>query len=941
MESLDTNTPKEPKLRDIVCLYSQADESFYLQLKKSLNLWERGGHVRWLEVRPGEELSVTLRDHVKRADLILFLLSSDFFADERCYQTMHLALQEQASRQVPVVPILVRAVNWQLSACKDLAIVPHNEQPVASWPLPDEAYTSIGADLVLLVPGWPPIPSPAPPKLFQVRDLPNGYVPRPAVFDEIKHRLLTHGGSQTTAITTALRGAGGFGKTTLALALCHDPEIREAFPDGILWRDLGEHSPEPLMVLNEMLHVLEPSVREALTLEEARKRWKNVLKERSYLLVIDDVWQTEALEELLQGGPHCGRLVTTRNDQMLPEDAKRVWVDAMEPEEAMTLLCQGLIEDWHHTLGRPVLERVVVQQLGCWPLLVSLARGMLTNQVKRLKKTPEQALALVEQAYNDRGMAAFHLGDRIERQRTADACLEVNLRQLEKWAPPHYQARQRYQELAVFPEDMDIPLTTLQAYWQGTGGLHTWEAEDLCLRLVDLSLLLPWNPKQGAVRLHDVLRNYLIQRAGVDLPALHARLLDAYQRVLGLARWADLPRSEAYLWQHLILHLCQAGHDEALQTTLADLGYLARKALYVGVSALEADLFQASTWPPAQAAFPPVTNLSRTIVRIRHLLYQAHTYAEMGSILLSYLTEELATVDQRRALELELPRPFLTNWHPLLNRASSALRCTLRGHTDWVQGCTVSSDGRFIVSASDDHTLKVWDTASGAERLTLSGHTDKVNGCAVSGDGRVIVSASFDGTLKVWDTISGAERLTLTGHTGRVFDCAMSGDGRMIVSASADKTLKVWDAVTGAERLTLTGHSSEVNGCAVSRDGRVIVSASADKTLKVWDAVTGTKRLTLTGHTAHVDACAISPNGRFIVSASWDNTLKVWDRATGAEVRTLRGHINSVSGCAVSLDGSIIVSASYDGTLKVWDAASGAERLTLSGHTSLVSGCAV
>ncbi len=280
MESADINTPtaNEPLCRNVVCLYSQTDEPFYHQLKKSLNLWEREGQVRWLEVLPGDEPATTWQHDVQCADLILLLLSPDFFPDELCYQTMHLALQERASRQVPVVPILVRAVNWRLSACKDLTIVPHNEQPIASWKLPDEAYTSIGADLVRLVPGWPPIPSPTHPRLFQARDLPKGYVPRSKAFNMIKHLLLHQRGSQTTAITTALRGAGGFGKTTLALALCHDAEIQVAFPDGILWVELGEQQPRPLDVLNGVLASLEPSLSGAITLDEARSRWRMVLQ---------------------------------------------------------------------------------------------------------------------------------------------------------------------------------------------------------------------------------------------------------------------------------------------------------------------------------------------------------------------------------------------------------------------------------------------------------------------------------------------------------------------------------------------------------------------------------------------------------------------------------------------------------------------------------------
>ena len=79
----------------------------------------------------------------------------------------------------------------------------------------------------------------------------------------------------------------------------------------------------------------------------------------------------------------------------------------------------------------------------------------------------------------------------------------------------------------------------------------------------------------------------------------------------------------------------------------------------------------------------------------------------------------------------------------------------------------MSPDGRFIVSASSDRTLKVWDAATGVERLSLSGHTEAVTGCAVSLDGRFIVSASYDKTFKVWDAAMGRERLYLSGHTER------------------------------------------------------------------------------------------------------------------------------------------------------------------------------
>ncbi len=51
-------------------------------------------------------------------------------------------------------------------------------------------------------------------------------------------------GAQTLerrSVKTALQGAGGYGKTTLAIALCHDDRVIDAFDDGILWFALGQH----------------------------------------------------------------------------------------------------------------------------------------------------------------------------------------------------------------------------------------------------------------------------------------------------------------------------------------------------------------------------------------------------------------------------------------------------------------------------------------------------------------------------------------------------------------------------------------------------------------------------------------------------------------------------------------------------------------------------
>ena len=81
------------------------------------------------------------------------------------------------------------------------------------------------------------------------------------------------------------------------------------------------------------------------------------------------------------------------------------------------------------------------------------------------------------------------------------------------------------------------------------------------------------------------------------------------------------------------------------------------------------------------------------------------------------------------------------------------LRCgkcgrTFAGHTDVVRHAEISPYGRVAITASDDHTLKVWDVSSGAELTSLRGHSAGVTRCSVGWP--LVVSSSYDGTLRTW-----------------------------------------------------------------------------------------------------------------------------------------------------------------------------------------------
>ena len=760
---------------------------------------------------------------------------------------------------------------------------------------------------------------------FMVEDLPSDYVTRPQEFDALIEKLLDQQQEEPVAITAALRGAGGYGKTTMAKALCHDEHIQQAFDDGILWVTLGENPGNLVGKVEDLIYMLNHERPGFTGIDAAGARLAELLADRDILLVVDDVWEAIHLKPFLQGGKHCARLITTRNEDVLPSNAQSQVVDAMLSDQAVQLLGVG-VEDAGQLSNERTL-RLLSARLGEWPLLLKLANGALRERVRKNQSVPD-ALAYINEALDECGLTIFDARDAQDRSQAVAKTLSVSFQILKE------DEYTRYTELAIFPEDIDIPLATLQKLWGVTGGLGKIKTEKLCEDFFRLSLVLSFDPTTRTIRLHDVIRSYLQQEVGAALPALHAQLLDAYS----LKRWADLPEDEPYLWDHLAEHLIEASRVEELVAIVKDLRYLANKTLVSKAYAAEADLAFAEQQVPSDV---PLRLLTHNFTNMVHLLNLCTTFNDLAAVLSSRLVHLQELSDLCQAFEPEIPRPYLASWYQLPDLPDPALIRTLSGHTQSVNGCAISPAGNYIVSASGDNTLKVWDARTGEQLRTFCGHTSYVNGCAISPSGDYIVSASGDYTLKVWDALTGEERLTLNGHTDRVTGCAISPVGDSIVSASWDNSLKVWDALTGEERLTLNGHKRWVTGCAISPLGDTIVSTSDDRTLKVWDARSGKERRTLSGHTNVVSGCAISPAGDYIISASYDQTLKVWDVSVVEEHRTLNGHMSGVYGCAISVAGDTIVSASSDQTLKVWDARSGEERRTLSGHMSGVYGCTI
>jgi WD40 repeat protein len=265
--------------------------------------------------------------------------------------------------------------------------------------------------------------------------------------------------------------------------------------------------------------------------------------------------------------------------------------------------------------------------------------------------------------------------------------------------------------------------------------------------------------------------------------------------------------------------------------------------------------------------------------------------------------------------------------------ASGKMLQDLTGHTDYLRSAQFSTDGKYIVTASRDGTAKIWDVASGKMLQDLTGHTESVLSAQFSPDGKTIVTASWDNTAKKWDVTSGKILHDLIGHSNTIFSAKYSPDGKYIVTTSVDQTAKIWDVASGKMLQDLTGHTWDVRSAQFSPDGKYIVTASEDETAKIWDVTTGKMLKDLVGHTDWVRSAQFSPDGKSIVTASDDKTAKIWDVASGEMLKDLVGNTDDVISAQFSPDGKYIVTASDDKTAKIWDVASGKMLQDLTGHT--------
>jgi len=249
----------------------------------------------------------------------------------------------------------------------------------------------------------------------------------------------------------------------------------------------------------------------------------------------------------------------------------------------------------------------------------------------------------------------------------------------------------------------------------------------------------------------------------------------------------------------------------------------------------------------------------------------------------------------------------------------------LKGHSLDVNSVMLDAHQFRAVTASDDHTAKVWDLTTGACMLTFTGHTNIVWLGTFSPDNMAVLTASRDATAKIWNASTGDCTAIFSGHRHSVRSAVFSHDGRRVATASSDVSAKLWDATTASELQTMLLQNEALSIVFLHQD-RSLAVASKQSMVQIWELSTGTCSLLIEAR-----SLAVSPCGCYLATCG-GKTVMLWDVDTRSCVQVLNEHQDDVNAGAFSADGSYTMTASNDGIVRVWSTSSGECSRKLMGH---------
>ena len=250
------------------------------------------------------------------------------------------------------------------------------------------------------------------------------------------------------------------------------------------------------------------------------------------------------------------------------------------------------------------------------------------------------------------------------------------------------------------------------------------------------------------------------------------------------------------------------------------------------------------------------------------------------------------------------------------------------GHTHDINAFQFSPDVKYLVTGSDDLTVKLWDVASGMEVRTFRGHQTRIKAVAVSADGRQVLSGDDQGGIKLWDATTGREVRSMAVK-GYVTHLSFSPDGRFFTSVSLGGGMVIWEVSNGQSFKRFEGVMSYPD----SDETMIVVQPGAQRHPSFLALSSGKEVGTFTGEKFLMfGKKSFSPDGRYGLFTSNDyqakqQIIQTVDIRSDRLVASWKLDEQKFSDFALSPDGRYVLAAGRGG-MKLLDFASGRELKT-------------
>jgi WD40 repeat protein len=256
------------------------------------------------------------------------------------------------------------------------------------------------------------------------------------------------------------------------------------------------------------------------------------------------------------------------------------------------------------------------------------------------------------------------------------------------------------------------------------------------------------------------------------------------------------------------------------------------------------------------------------------------------------------------------------------------------GHTNVISRLAATPDGKTLISASYDHTIRYWDaaaTAAPSEAVALNART--IDDLKRRRAGKL--PAPLEAKVGVAKPIQ-----TLDAHKEWVFNLQLTADGGTLITGDDGGHVLVWDREAGSvtKRWQVKGWvyalalSPDKNQACVGERLPLVFDSGRHAGLKLWDATTGqvAKDLSADFKGFHMAAAAYSPDGKLLAvgrggeADGMSGVVTLLDPSTGKKVRALTpAHQYGVTDLAFHPDGKHLASSGRDTVVRLWDTATG------------------